>query len=80
MIYVTMTDTFMSGWGKADGKKNIYAVACESMEQAQLIEKNAKKRSEMKNVKIRLEKPYYSEHNYLVTWKHFDNLSGPWKE
>lgn len=77
--YVTMTDKFMSGWGMVEGKTNKYVVECDNYEQAELIERNAHKRSEMKYINIRSSKPYYGNH-ILTSWKHFDDLSGPWKE
>ena len=40
--YVTMTDKAMSGWGMAKNKTNKYVVICDTHEQAQIIEKNAK--------------------------------------
>jgi hypothetical protein len=51
-IYVTMTDTVMSGWGKAEGKTNKYVLKCDSMETAQVVADNARHREEMKYVHI----------------------------
>jgi hypothetical protein len=80
-IRVVMTDTFMSGWGPATGKQNIYCVECDTYEQAQLILKNAKKRSEMKRARIvTTGRKYYNPETHLLTLKHFNELSGPWKE
>lgn len=76
--YVTMTDKFMSGWGMAKGRTNKYVVECDNYEQAKIIERNARKRSEMKYVNIRASKPSYGG-LVLTTWKHFNDLSGPWK-
>ena len=53
MYYVTMTDNFMSGWGLARNKTNKLVIECDDMNQAMLIEKNAKLRSEMRYVNIR---------------------------
>lgn len=78
-IQVTMRDNFMSGWGKATGKKNYYVVECDSMEQAEIIFRNAKKRSEMSNVKIITGTKRWPK-DVLVSLKHFSELSGPWKE
>jgi len=47
-FYVTMTDTFLSGWGKADGKKAKYIVCCDTYDDAERIEQTAKNRKEMK--------------------------------
>ena len=79
MYYVTMTDKFMSGWGPATGKTNKLIVECETYDQAELIERNAKKRSEMRYVNIRSTKPYYGNH-ILESWKTFDEMGGPWLE
>ena len=37
MYYVTMTDKFMSGWGRAEGKINKFVVECETREKAETI-------------------------------------------
>ena len=79
MYYVTMTDTFMSGWGHAKNMKNKYIVSCDTMEQAEAIEDAANDRDEMKYVCIRLTKPYYGA-GYLETWKTFDELGDVWKK
>lgn len=80
LFYVTMHDTFMSGWGLAKGKDNIMVVECDSLEDAELIAENAEKRSEMKNVNIWTEMPNYDKNKILLSIKTFDQLSGPWKE
>lgn len=80
MYYVTMTDRFMSGWGLAQGKTNKYVVECETYDQAQLIEKNAKKRDEMKYINICTRRPIYPSRAFHVTWKKFEDLKGMWKE
>lgn len=77
--WVKMHDTFMSGWGKAGGKKNWYVVECENLAQANTIAANAKRRGEMKRVSILPRKPQENGVD-LYTWKHYDDLSGPWKE
>lgn len=78
--YVTMLDTFMSGWGMAKDKKNIMIVECDSLEDAELIAENATKRSEMKNIDIWTEMPEYDDALYVLSVKTFAQLSGPWKE
>lgn len=77
MFFVTMTDKFMSGWGMAAGKVNKMVVQCDTLAQAELIERNAKRRSEMRRVNICVNKPRYSSH-VVVSWKNFKDLSGPW--
>jgi hypothetical protein len=69
MYYVTMTDTFLSGWGKAEGKINKLIFECATYEEAEIVAENAKQRSEMKYIKITSKKPYYNPKNYLVQVK-----------
>lgn len=78
MYYVTMTDEFMSGWGKAENKINKYVVCCETMQQAGTIAKNARKRNEMKYINIRTRKPYYNNNKYITTFKKFEELGKIW--
>lgn len=73
-----MTDKFMSGWGMATGKTNKFIIICDNWEQAQTIERNANKRSEMKYVNICINKPRYKA-NVLESWKTFDELGQIWK-
>lgn len=76
-IYVTMTDKFLSGWGMATNKTNKFIIVCDNWEQAETIERNAKKRSEMKRINICMNKPKYGKH-VLETWKNFDELGEVW--
>lgn len=80
MYFVTMTDKFMSGWGKAEGRISKFVVECETYEQAKTIEQNAKKRDEMKYVNITTKKPYYNVKKYITTTKQYNNLGRIWKE
>ena len=72
-----MTDKFMSGWGMAANKKNKFIVICDNWQQAETIERNAGKRSEMKYINICVTKPRYGA-NVLETWKTFDELGTIW--
>ena len=65
--YVTMTDKFMSGWGRAEGKINKLIIECNSFEEAQIVYDNACRRREMKYVNIVSSKPYYSASKYHVS-------------
>lgn len=76
-LYVTMTDKFMSGWGKASGMINKYIVICESWEDAETVEKNAHKRPEMKYININITEPKQKS-GYLLTFKHFNELGNIW--
>ena len=66
--WVTMTDKFMSGWGKAENRINKLVISCYSYDEALTVEKNASNRSEMKHVNIRSTKPYYSSSSYYVSY------------
>lgn len=77
--YVTMTDKFMSGWGMAERKTNKFIVVCENWKQAETIERNAKKRPEMKYINICTNKPRYGA-NVKESWKTFEQLGEIWKQ
>jgi hypothetical protein len=77
MYFVTMTDKFMSGWGLAEGKINKMIVRCDTLAQADRIQRNAKRRGEMRRVNICVNKPRYGNHVF-ISWKKFADLSGPW--
>lgn len=68
MYWVSMTDKFMSGWGEAHNKVNKLVIECQTWEQAQIVERNAKRRHEMKYVNICINKPYYDERCYYVNY------------
>lgn len=68
-VYVAMTDKALSGWGMARGKINKLIFECDSMEQAEIVEKNAKNRSDMIYVGIHLQKPRYTGSKYYVQEK-----------
>ena len=77
-IYVAMTDTFMSGWGRAEGKINKYVIACDNQQQAEQIEAAAKKRSEMKYITVYTGLPNYDPEKYLTTERHYNDLGEVW--
>ena len=76
MVYVTMTDKFMSGWGMAKGKINKLVIECENSEQAEKIAYCAKSYPEMKYISIRYSKPNYNSNKYLTSWKLFSDMTG----
>ena len=67
--YVTMTDKFMSGWGKARGKTNKFVLGCKTYKEALIVQRNAKDRSEMKYVNIRRSKPKYDKRHVLTSFR-----------
>ena len=78
MVYVTMTDKCLSGWGMAVNKTNKLIIECETMKQALIIEKNARLRSEMKYINIRSSKPSYNQKRFYLSWKKFEELGEIW--
>jgi hypothetical protein len=69
IYYVTMTDSFMSGWGEANGRINKLVFVCQGYEEAQIVEDNAQNRTEMKYINICANKPYYNKRDYLTQYK-----------
>ena len=63
--YVTMTDKFMSGWGRAEGMKNKLVIGCDTYERANFIMLCALRRSEMKYVNLTSSKPKYGRNAYV---------------
>ena len=77
MVYVTMTDKFMSGWGMAKGKINKLVIECENSVQAEKIADYAKNEmNEMKYINIRYSKPFYNPNRYLTSWKVYSQMTG----
>jgi len=74
-----MTDKFMSGWGRAEGKINKYVIGVNSYEEAQTIKKKARSRPEMKYINIRNRKPYYNKRRFFVSRKNWEDLGDCWK-
>jgi hypothetical protein len=68
-FWVTTTDTFMSGWGKAEGLKNKLALPCATYEEALIVADNARNRSDQKNVNIRTTKPNLNQKGVLYQMK-----------
>ena len=63
--YVTCTDKFMSGWGRAEGRINRLILPCESHGEARIVEANARGRGDQKNVRICTKKPRLRSSGYL---------------
>ena len=66
--YVTMTDRFLSGWGKAENKTNKLVLVCDGYDEAERVYAYARTRPEMKYVNICTNKPYYNSNRYYVSW------------
>ena len=76
-IYVKMKDCFFSGWGRSEGKVNLYVIECDTQAQAKQIKRAAGQRGEMTQVKILGHCPKGS-HHVLVTCEHFNDLGSIW--
>ena len=50
--FIVATDSFMSGWGGAEGGRSLYAVEVESEEEAYTVLANAKSRGDMKRARF----------------------------
>ena len=67
--YVTMTDKFLSGWGRAKDKINKVVIECDSLQEAETVAENARNRSDMIRVNIATKKPYYNKDKYLISFR-----------
>lgn len=69
--YVLSNDTFMSGWGHAEGKTNTVILPCESADEAKIVADNARARSDQKRVRIVTRKPrLQAGHLYSLMDRH----------
>ncbi len=55
--YVTSHDSFMSGWGMAEGKVNICVRPCKDLEEADRVVRYTENRNDQKRIKITTRKP-----------------------
>jgi hypothetical protein len=78
-VYVTMTDSFLSGWGRAEGKINKLVFECDSKEEAFTVMENAEARGDQKYINYTYKKPYYSPSRYLAQFKTKEEY-GKWYE
>ena len=80
--YVTMTDTFMSGWGYADNKINKLVFICKDIKEAKIVKDNAEHRTDQKHINICSNYPYHLFNNkkYYAQLKHSKNYSAWYKE
>ena len=77
-FYVVAHDTFMSGWGPATGKDNYVILPCNNRVEAQVVEENARSRSEMADVQITDTKPPmpdFSRNGKPILWQIMDRYS-----
>ena len=69
MFYVSMTDNFLSYWGKASGKIDKLVFICNTEEEANIVKFNARCYSSMSSIVVSNNKPVFPENNYYVTFK-----------
>lgn len=67
--WVTMTDPFMSGWGRSEGRKDKLIFICDSYDEALIVAENAENRGDQKRVNIRSSKPCYNSARYFSDYK-----------
>ena len=77
--YVTMTDNFMSGWGRSQGLTNKYVVGTDFYDEAVKIRNAAEQRDEMKYINIVSSKPRYNPKYYLVSYTNAATLGDIWR-
>ena len=75
-FFVVAIDRFLSGWGAAADKLALCVIACNSLEEANIVRDNAKNRSDMINVRVVTRKPYqyYKNDSYFVQNMTKENL------
>ena len=67
--YVTMTDNYMSGWGRSKGRINKLVFVCNNWSETQIVFDNAINRNDQKYVNIRFTTPYYNSKKYYTEFK-----------
>lgn len=78
MVWVSMTDKVMSGWGPCEGRINKLLITCENYDQALQIVRAAKERSEMDNIETHFKQPRFNPSKYYVSEKVFAKLGEIW--
>ena len=73
-FYVTCTDTFMSFWGQAEGKRNRLILPCRSLKEAEVVARNARGRSDTSHVRICGTRPRLLRQDFTV-WQVMDPKS-----
>lgn len=70
-FYVTATDSFMSGWGCAEGLINKVVIGCNNWSEVSIVKRALHERNEMKYVNVTTN-PRYSPSRYLVSWYRYN--------
>ena len=74
-FYVTLTDTFMSGWGEAKNLTNRLVFPCEDMDEAIGVSEYAKSRTDTADVRIRRTKPRIHDSHYVQVMDPDDSVA-----
>lgn len=69
--YVTATDTFMSGWGCAEGLINKVVIGCDNWSEVIEVKQALRGRSEMKHINSTVN-PKYPPDRYLISWYRYN--------
>lgn len=77
MFWVNMNDKFLSGWGEARLGRSILCIACDTLAQANAIERAAQDRREMRHISI-ADAPRKGRGGDVITKRSFADMSGPW--
>jgi hypothetical protein len=75
--FVRMTDKALSGWGAAEGRRNVLVIECDTWDQAEAIFNAATRRPEMQRVKIVQRMPK-DRPGVLYSRRHFSHMTGDW--
>ena len=69
MIYVTMTDRFMSGWGLSEGKINKLVFECSDRMEAERVMDYAERRKDQSYINLRTTRPSYPTRTHYTQFK-----------
>ena len=72
MYYVSMTDNFMSDWGRAEGLINRLVLICDTLAEAETVFDYALSRSEMRRVTISSTPPAYFHRRWQETGDEYE--------
>jgi hypothetical protein len=78
-FYVNMVDRFLSGWGEAKGGVSRLSVRCDTLDQAEAIQRAALDREEMRYVVIAEHPARKRTARDHVSIRDFDEMGGSWR-
>jgi len=75
--FVTATDKFLSGWGRADGKTAKRVIVCQTWRQAQRMADAMRndRKCGMIYINISCRMPRYSDKKYVVSWSKYEDFN-----